>query len=130
MFRSILLAAIAIAFTACATEGGTIANQAVLDFARPPSQLHPARLVMLNGRNVNAPISRTSFWVDPGKHEIVIAAGIGDSMQVGTTPTRRGSTDPGRVTIDVEAGKRYRIAARVLDQRGLWEPVVWRVDDM
>ena len=34
------------------------------------------------------------------------------------------------MTIEVEAGKRYKIAARVLDERGGWEPVVWKIEDV
>ena len=114
---------------ACAGTGVT-SDQAILDFSKPPSQLYGARLVELNGKNVNAPITKTSFWVDPGTHEIVIAAAISDPMQVGRNPAGRTGPDPGRTTIDVESGKRYKIAAEVIDQRGAWQPVIWKVEDL
>ncbi len=129
MLRKLILLISVVMMTACAS-GRPDSNQAILDFSRPPTNLHPARLVRLNGQNVNAPITRTSFWVDPGTHEIVVAAGINDPMQVGRNPAGRTGPDPGLVTIEVEAGKRYRIATRVLDQRGSWEPVIWSVDDI
>ena len=104
-------------------------GKAILDFSRPPNQLYSARLVRLDGQNVNAPVTKTSFWVEPGVHEITIAAAITDPMQVGTI-SRRQKQDQGDTTIEVEAGKRYKIAAQVLDQRGGWEPVVWKVEDV
>jgi hypothetical protein len=104
-------------------------GKAILDFSRPPNQLYSARLAKLDGENVNAPITKTSFWVEPGVHEITVAAAITDPMQVGTI-SRRQKEDQGDVTIEVEAGKRYKIAARVLDERGGWEPVVWKIEDV
>lgn len=129
MLRKLILLISVVTLAACASARPD-SNQAILDFSRPPSNLHPARLIRLNGQNVNAPITRTSFWVDPGTHEIVVAAGINDPMQVGRNPAGRTGPDPGLVTIEVEAGKRYRIATRVIDQRGAWEPVIWSVDDI
>lgn len=105
-------------------------GKAVLDFGKPPSQLYSARLVRLDGENVNAPVTRTSFWVEPGVHEIVVAAAIKDPMQVGLTPRRRAGEDPGKTTIEVVAGKRYKIAAMVTDERGNWEPVIWKEEDL
>ena len=102
----------------------------ILDFARPPNQLNPARLVVFNGTNVSANASRTSFWVAPGEHTMVIAASISGQDSVGFTPRRNRSSGSQEVTIEIEEGKRYRIAARLLDRQGNWEPVVWRIDDL
>lgn len=114
----------------CSTAGDRLSGQAVLDFSRPPPQFFPARLVMLDGNNLNAPVSRSSFWVEPGVHEIVIAAAIDTQTRVTAGPTRRNqNTDPGRTTIEVEAGKRYNIGAQVINERGDWEPVIWRIGD-
>ena len=114
----------------CSSTSERLSGQAVLDFSRPPNQFHAARLVMLNGQNVNAPASRSSFWVDPGVHEIVIAAAINTQTRVTSGPTRRNQgTDPGRTTIEVEAGKRYNIGAQVINESGDWEPVIWRIQD-
>ena len=124
-FATILLALVA---SASAVAEDT-AGKAILDFSKPPNQLYSARLVRLDGENVNAPITKTSFWVEPGVHELTVAAAITDPMQVGTI-SRRQKEDQGDTTIEVEAGKRYKIAAQVIDQRGSWEPVVWKVEDV
>ena len=101
----------------------------ILDFARPPNALDPARLVVFDGTNVNAPVSRTSFWVAPGEHTMVIAAAISGQDTVGFRPRRSRGPGSQEVTIVVEEGKRYRIAARLLDRQGNWEPVIWKVED-
>ena len=125
-FIATILLALITSTTAVAEDR---AGKAILDFSKPPNQLYSARLVRLDGENVNAPITKTSFWVEPGVHEMTIAAAITDPMQVGTI-SRRQKEDQGETTIEVEAGKRYKIAAQVLDQRGSWEPVVWKVEDV
>lgn len=109
-------------------EGGT-EGKAILDFAVPPNQLYPARLVGLDGKNINAPITKTSFWVEPGDHSITVTAAINQSMGVGTINVEH-KTDPGTVTITVEAGKRYKIAAQATDNKGNWEPVIWKEEDV
>ena len=106
------------------------ASEAILDFGKPPSQLYPARLVELDGRNLSAPVTKTSFWVEPGVHEIVVVAGINDPMKVGSATRRSAGDNPGKTTIEVEAGKRYRIAAMTTDSKGNWEPVIWKVEDL
>ena len=102
----------------------------ILDFARPPNTLDPARLVVFDGTNVSANLNRTSFWVAPGEHTMVVAAAISREDTVGFTPRRNRSSGSQEVTIEIEEGKRYRIAARLLDRRGNWEPVVWRIDEL
>lgn len=123
------VAVLVILLGGCAAAGQSAAGKAVLDFSRPPNQFYPARLVVLDGNNVNAPASRSSFWVEPGVHEIVIAAAIDDRTLVSGPVDRSAGTDPGRTTIEVEAGKRYNIGAQVINERGDWEPVVWRITD-
>ena len=95
-FRPLLLATLVWFCVACAATGGGSTDYAVLDFSRPPNNLYGSRLVVLDGKNVNAPITKFSFRVDPGVHEIVIAAAITDPMQVGRNPAGRGASDPGR----------------------------------
>ena len=79
--------------------------------------------------DINAPITKTSFWVEPGDHSITVTAAIDQSMGVGTINVER-KTDPGTVTINVEAGKRYKIAAQATDKKGNWEPVIWKEEDV
>lgn len=127
--KTLLAAIFLCALWPSSTLAEDTSGKAILDFSKPPNQLYSARLARLDGENVNAPITKTSFWVEPGVHEITVAAAITDPMQVGTI-SRRQKEDQGDVTIEVEAGKRYKIAARVLDERGGWEPVVWKIEDV
>lgn len=131
MFKKGLIAGLILSLLAASAWGqeGT-SGEAILDFGKPPSQLFSTRLVSLDGQNVNAPITRTSFWVAPGVHEIVVAAALTDPMKVGKAPRRSAGEDPGRTTIEVVAGKRYRIAAMATDDKGNWEPVVWKEEDL
>ena len=70
------------------------------------------------------------FDCHPSGHgPITVTAAISDPMRVGTIDVDR-KTDPGTVTIAVEAGKRYKIAAQVTDERGGWEPVIWKEEDV
>jgi hypothetical protein len=129
MLRNSLICAFALCLVACAGLQETTSGQAILDFATPPNTLYPARLVSVDGEPTNAPLSKTSFWVDPGLREIVVSAGITDPTQVRLRPDRSRSPDQGRTTIEVEAGKRYRIAAQLIDKTGAWEPVIWKIED-
>jgi len=129
MARNILLLLVATCLAACSGLQQSVSNQAILDFATPPNTLYPARLVAVDGEPTNAPLSKTSFWVDPGIREIEVTAAITDQTQVGLKPERSRGPDQGRTTIEVEAGKRYRIAAQVIDKTGGWEPVIWKIED-
>ena len=111
-----------------AAWGEDRSNQCVIDFGEVPAKLYPARLAELDGDN-NMAGSKIAFWLDPGDHEIVVTAMIDNSMDVGTIDIDR-HTDPGKVTIGCEAGKRYRIAAQATDNRGSWQPVVWQEEDI
>jgi hypothetical protein len=132
--RILIVALIAIlaAGTAFAQEKNPFVSASdphgILDFSRPPNELVPARLVVVDGTNVNASVTRTSFWVSPGVHEIVVAAAISMEDSIGLRPNR--SKESGEsskdVTIEVKEGMRYKIAGRLLDHRGNWEPVVWK----
>lgn len=121
-------------FAAPGWAGDGTEGKAILDFAEVPAKLSPARLAALDGKNTLDPASRTSFWVEPGVHEIVVTAMIDDPSRLPGTIVNRHvggpDEDPGKTTIEVEAGKRYRIAAQALDDRGKWEPVVWKVEDI
>ena len=131
ILRRILILIVALAASGCASDE-QLRGQAILDFSAPPGALSSARLLMLNGNNVTGPATRTSWWVDPGKHEIVVGAAIADPSRLASAPTsRRGSgRGQGAVTLEVEPGKRYNIAARATDATGGWEPVIWRVEDI
>jgi hypothetical protein len=96
------------------------ADQGVLDFSPPPVNLHPGRLVRLNGQILSWSDARPSFSVDPGEHEITVATFIGGPRNVGRNQPATTQADPGLVTIDVKPGKRYRIASRLTEEPGEW----------
>jgi len=123
----ILLAALAAASGAWAE--GDSEGKGILDFADPPNQLYPARLVGVDGKNIDMGAMRTSYWVEPGDHQITVAAAIDNPMQVGTIDVQE-KTEPGTVTITIEAGKRYMIAAQATDDKGNWQPVIWKEEDI
>ena len=129
---TILLATLLLCGAAWA-EGGT-EGKGILDFANPPSPLASTRLVGLDGKNIDGQPGRTSWWVEPGDHEIVVIAIIDDPMgdiNPLTSSRHRGKeSDPGKTVITVEAGKRYKIAAEVKDHKGNWEPVLYKVEDV
>ncbi len=111
-----------------AVQAEDAATQCVIDFGEVPAKLYPARLAELDGEN-NMASSKIAFWLDPGDHTIVVTAMIDNDMDVGTIEIAQ-HTDPGKVTIGCEAGKRYRIAAQALDNRGKWQPVIWKEEDL
>lgn len=127
ILAALLAISLPMTIAGCAATQEATQGKAVLDFSRPPNEFYPARLVVLDGKNINAPISKTSFWVTPGTHEIVVAAGIDSAVTVKTAPNRSAGSDPGRMIIQVEAGKRYNIGAQLINERGDWEPVIWRI---
>ena len=126
------LCAILVTGTAFAQEKNPFVSASdphgILDFSRSPNELEPARLIVVDGTNVNASVTRTSFWVSPGVHEIVVSAAISMEDSVGTITNRsKESGDSSKdVTIEVKEGMRYKIAGRLLDRKGNWEPVVWK----
>jgi hypothetical protein len=124
---------IAVLAVGLAQAEGKRENQGILDFAVPPAQLAAARLVEVDGEPVNAPISRTSFWLDAGDHEITVTAMIDEEVSDinPLTESRHvGGPSQGKTTITVEAGKRYKIAAMLDDDKGHWEPVIWKEEDI
>ncbi len=134
--RWILVAALVAVVTGCSAKPSNpfvrpSEPHAILDFRRPPVSFTPARLAEINGTNVNAPITRTSFWVAPGEHEIVVIGGIDGSTTVSRPGGSGPRTNPGRVTIAVEEGRRYFIAIQMTANRSdQWEPVIYRVEDI
>lgn len=114
-------------------EGGT-EGKGILDFSGAPHGLAATRLIGLDGKNIDDNTGRTSWWVEPGDHEIVVLAIIDDPMGDINPLTESLHTgkqsDPGKTTITVEAGKRYKIAAQLTDHKGDWQPVLYKVEDI
>ena len=133
MRRLICLIAAMLVNTSALAEGGND-GKGILDFCCSPDGLAATRLVGLDGKNIDGQPGRTSWWVEPGDHEIVVVAIIDDPMgdiNPLTESRHKGKqSDPGKTTITVEAGKRYKIAAQVKDHEGNWEPVLYKVEDI
>lgn len=131
--KKLVVVAIALLAAGLAWADDHKATQGILDFAVPPAKLSAARLVEVDGKSVNAPFSRTSFWVDAGEHKIVVTAIISDSMS-DLDPMAEslhvGGPSQGTTTINVVAGTRYKIAAMVTGDKGQWEPVIWKEEEM
>ena len=106
------------------------ADQEILDFSRPPTNLYPESLVRHNGEVVSSSDACSGLRVEAGKHEIAVAAFIGGPLNVGRDQPATTQADPGLATIDVKTGTRCRIAARLIVKRGEWEPVVWSIEDV
>ncbi len=100
----------------------------ILDF-RTPSNLDyaAARPVEIDDRKLQFQQGKFSYWVRPGTRRIRLAAlfntGTGHS---GARATRGASKSHGELTLEVEAGRRYFIAALATSTRGDWKAVVYR----
>ncbi|MGB5621889.1 MAG: hypothetical protein WBN65_05290 [Gammaproteobacteria bacterium] len=131
--KRIILSVCALLLAGASWAGEGTEGKAILDFSEVPAKLSPARLAVLDGKNLSGPASKSSFWVEPGVHEIVVTAAIENTMELPGAIVNRHvgpGDDPGKTSIEVEAGKRYRIAAEALDNKGNWQPVVWKVEDI
>jgi len=111
--------------------------------------IHPVILNRLDGRYMSLGTSRippdaslvvvergyqfpepNSFWVAPGVHELVLTAVFrrGNEIKLPPQNPRRGDM-LGKLTLEVEQGKRYYIGARIVGSRyDEWMPVVYRVE--
>ena len=90
-----------------------------------PSFIYPVFLVAVDGASVRE--RRSSWTLDPGDHEIVVAADLTQatgSVRGGFTPR---DEQPGRLKIFVEAGMKYWIGAKFTGgRRDEWEAVIYR----
>jgi hypothetical protein len=113
--------------------------------------IHPVILNRLDGRYMSLGSSRippdaslvivdrgyqftepNSFWVAPGVHELVLTAVFrrGNEIKLPPQNPRRGDM-LGKLTLEVEQGKRYYIGARIVGSRyDQWTPVVYRVESI
>lgn len=131
MLKKLLIGASLAILVACSQTSPLVRSDSephgLLDFRSPPRpQFTPARLVEIDGQNIGQ--VRPTYRLSPGEHEIVIVAAINTSTGIAGTNRNQGQ---GRVTITVEQGKRYKIAAQATGARAdQWKPVIWAEEDM
>ena len=127
--RTILLMMAALASTSCAEVRQAIPDRPhgvlVVGQSDVPSFIYPVYLVEVDGATVRD--RRATWTLDPGDHEIVVAADLSratGSVRGGFTPR---DEQPGRLRIFVEAGMKYWIGARFTGgRRDEWEAVIYR----
>ena len=127
MNRWLLVILATLAFSAQAAECGRISI-----FHTPPAarDLYPVLLLRLDGNNKVH--TREIFRVAPGRHVVEMHELITDPM-LRRKPNYRQRAKA--LTIDVEPGYTYKLAARFIHKKRLdvgpdgnyWEPVVWKV---
>ena len=131
MLKKLLVSACIAMLLACTSSSPLVHSNSephgILDFRNPPRpQFSPARLIVLDGQNINQ--ARPTYRVRPGEHEIVIVASINTATGISGSARNQGQ---GKVTITVEQGRRYRIAAEATGARAdQWRPVIWAEEDM
>ncbi len=131
MLKKFLIGACLALMVACTSSSPLVHSNSephgILDFRNPPRpQFSAARLVVLDGQNIST--ARPTYRVRPGEHEIVIVASINTATGMSGSARNQGQ---GKVTIMVEQGKRYKIAAQATGARAdQWKPVIWAEEDM
>lgn len=129
MMSRIFLPALILGLSGCAISGDSPYARASephaivdLDIPKPAHDLHQAFFLELNGRNVVG--ERQQMLLKPGRHTLKLGAIF--SEYAGLMPSiGRDKKDAGVITLDVKAGTRYTLAAK-LDTRNSddWQAVV------
>ncbi len=138
-YRLELGAALATASLAASAGGDGVSSCGrvnVFDVAPRTENLHAAVLIAIDGE-LPGPTSSHVYRLEPGKHVLRVAEAI-DSHQFGDlqrlTRDRRNRDDHYKeLTIDVQPGITYRLAARFIPENRnrirtgeYWEPVIWK----
>jgi hypothetical protein len=96
-----------------------------------PKDVYPVAILEVDGK-LQPPPLRETLWLTPGKHTFKLAAKVQDGKTLlrGNNYNSRDKSKPGVLEIEVEAGKRYHLGAKLNGYRTSdWEPVVLRVED-
>ena len=95
-----------------------------------PQQVHPVLIQEIDGRPQPKPL-RDTIWLDPGKHTLRLAPLLDDNARIGRDNSSSSGANHGTLEIEVQAGKRYLIGAKIEGRRPVaWKPVVLRVEDI
>jgi hypothetical protein len=153
---SIILVLCLTGFAGCGMQGPTVSASephgiiSVTGSVRS-ERIHPVILNRLDGRYMSLGFSRIppdaslivveenyhftepgAFFVAPGRHQLVLTAVFrrGDEIKLSPQNPMRGDM-LGSMELEVEAGKRYYIGARIVGSRyDQWEPIVYRVESI
>jgi hypothetical protein len=93
--------------------------------------LHVSLMVVDPGFDISD--ARSDFDLPPGEHTLSFTAIVDrpDARLFVNTPSRQAGKAAGELKLTVEAGKRYLVAAKVIDiEPDQWQPVVYKVDDI
>lgn len=96
-----------------------------------PQQVHPVAIQEIDGKLQPLPL-RDTHYLAPGKHSFRLAPVFDSNANIQRGALYRRGGDAGAVLeIEVVAGKRYLIGAKLEDRRAAeWKPVVLRVEDI
>lgn len=90
----------------------------------------PVAIQEIDGKVQPLPL-RETHYLEPGKHTFRLAPMLDSSAKVQRgNVDRRGGDDAAVIEVDVQAGKRYLLGAKIEDRKAAeWKPVVFRVED-
>jgi hypothetical protein len=133
--RTLVLAIAAVLLAACSgipREPHEEAYGVVTTFpANIPGYIYPARISVIDGKNVSIHDPRTTFRLRPGTHTVQIVADLSDATSKVRSVHTPKSEQPGKVEIFVEAGRRYHVGAYFRSGHAdTWEARVWKVEDI
>lgn len=96
-----------------------------------PQQVFPVAIQDVDGKVQPLPL-RDTHYLSPGKHTLRLAPVFDSNANIQRGALhRRGSDAAAVLEIEVVAGKRYLIGAKLDDRRAAeWKPVVLRVEDI
>jgi hypothetical protein len=94
----------------------------------------PANVSLMRvDENFDVSDARSDFPLPPGEHRLSLTAIVDRRLSpvFSLPPSRLADKEAGELTLKVEEGKRYLIAAQVNEiQSGRWEAVVYKVEDI
>jgi hypothetical protein len=126
--RSLTIAALA----ALALTAGADPNQGIVTVAYDGKTqgVFPVTIQDVDGKVQPLP-PRETHYLEPGKHTFRLAPVFDDNTKMQRGNSHRSGDDSAAVLeIDVQAGKRYLIGAKVEGRKSAeWKPVVLRVED-
>lgn len=124
-----LAAIVALAFGS-ALAGDPSKGVVTVAYDGKTQQVFPVAIQEIDGKVQPLPLRETHFMA-PGKHTFRLAPVFDDNANIVRGNTgRRGGDEAAVLEIDVQAGKRYLIGAKLEDRKAAeWKPVVLRIED-